>query len=152
MRAFIAIDLTPQVIAEIQRIQKEISGRIVPPEKLHLTMAFFADLKDPDTVTDLLSVEPFTIHLTTIGNFSDLIWIGAEGEELLAQNQKLREKLLERNIPFDAKLFLPHITIARHAELRKDVEVKPIEMPVTKYVLYESDYRHYTKLAEGTLN
>ena len=127
MRLFIAIQFSEQIKEELKRFQKElkqngVSGRFVPDENLHLTLAFIGDYPDPDLVLETMeqvSYRPFEIELEGIGNFHDLYWAGIkENPGLAAYVKRLRRALSEQEIPFDRKKFSPHITLIRKTEIR----------------------------------
>ena len=65
MRLFIAIQFTPEIKKELTRFQNDLkrnglTGRFVPVENLHLTLAFIGEYPNPDDVLDVLGQVPFT--------------------------------------------------------------------------------------------
>ena len=130
MRLFIAIRFTPEIIKELTRFQNDLkwngmTGRFVPVENLHLTLAFIGEYPDPDDVLDVMEQVPFTpfdLSLGHAGQFGDLYWCGIDNAKgLEAYVRRLRRALAENGIPFDKKKFSPHITLIRKGEkLRED--------------------------------
>ena len=126
MRLFIAISLEGAIKDSLIHLQKHwqrlgMRGHFVPPEKLHLTLAFIGEYGNPDDVMDAVSTvsfQPFTIQLNGAGNFHDAYWAGiTPNESLLGCVRKIRHALAERDIPYDRKKFAPHITLVRKGEL-----------------------------------
>lgn len=127
MRLFIAVPFTEQLKKELLRFQKELrangmTGRFVPPENFHLTLAFIGEYSDPDAVLDAMesiSFDPFELSLSGVGHFQDLYWVGISvNPALTSYVKKLRRALGENNIPYDRKKFSPHITLIRRASFR----------------------------------
>lgn len=130
MRLFIAIQFTSEIKKELVRFQRDLkwngmTGRFVPVENLHLTLAFIGEYPDPDAVLDVMEQVPFTpfdLSLGRAGQFGNLYWCGIENTTgLEAYVRRLRRALAEKGIPFDKKKFSPHITLIRKGErLRED--------------------------------
>lgn len=129
MRLFIAIQFTPEIKKELTRFQNDLkrnglTGRFVPVENLHLTLAFIGEYPNPDDVLDVLEQVPFTpfdLSLGSAGQFGDLYWCGLDNAKgLEAYVRRLRRALAESNIPFDKKKFSPHITLVRRGELLRE--------------------------------
>ena len=104
MRLFIAIQFTPEIKEELTRFQRDLknnglTGRFVPVENLHLTLAFIGEYPDPDDVLDVLEEVPFTpfdLSLGEAGQFRDLYWCGIENAKgLEAYVRRLRRALAE---------------------------------------------------------
>ena len=131
MRLFIAIQFTQEIKKELTRFQNDLkrnglTGRFVPVENLHLTLAFIGEYPNPDDVLDVLEQVPFTpfdLSLSSTGQFGDLYWCGIDNAKgLEAYVRRLRRALAESGIPFDKKKFSPHITLVRRGQLlREDV-------------------------------
>ena len=124
MRLFIAIEFTKNIKNELRRFQKELqqggmSGRFVPEENFHLTLAFIGEYSDPEEILDVMedvSWTSFPIELKGFGRFHDLLWAGlSENPALSACTKRIRRALAEHDIPFDRKKFSPHITLVRKA-------------------------------------
>ena len=138
MRLFIAIQFTPEIKEELTRFQRELksnglTGRYVPIENLHLTLAFIGEYSDPDEVLDVIEEVPFTpfdLSLGEAGQFRDLYWCGIENAKgLEAYVRRLRRALAEHSIPFDPKKFSPHITLVRRGELLREDAIAITKAP-----------------------
>ena len=153
MRLFIAIEFTDNMKNELKRFQKELrqngmSGRFVPEENFHLTLAFIGEYSDPDEILEVMeevSWTSFPIELKGYGRFHDLFWAGiADNPALSAITKRIRRALAEHEIPFDRKKFSPHITLVRKAsaDLKETTEnAVPPEgsMTVERISLMRSD-------------
>ena len=80
----------------------------------------------------------------TIGNFGNLLWAGVEQNAKLEKYVKsLRHGLAEAQIPFDKKMFHPHITLLRNAQSThdfKEINVHKEAMTIRKISLMRSDF------------
>ena len=124
MRLFVAIELSDEMkkamTATMHELKKRgVRGNYVPMENLHLTLAFIGEIDDPGRVKDALgnlSIKPFRLSFSDVGNFGDLIWIGVKGNQgLSSAARNVREALDHAGIEYDLKKFKPHITIVRRA-------------------------------------
>ena len=124
MRLFIAIELTDELKKSLIGLMHEmkkagIKGQYAPADNLHLTLAFIGETDELPAIREALSkvyVKPFKLSLSELGNFGDLIWIGAKGNQGLSDIAKaVREALDGAGISYDRKGFLPHITLVRRA-------------------------------------
>lgn len=123
-------------------------GRAMHIEDVHLTLAFLGDT--PLELLDALkhvagdvSGRPFDLCIDQAQYWchNKILWAGA-GETpgalaWLAKN--LRGRLAEASIRFDAKAFVPHITLFRNARPTLPLPVlPPIEWKVNAFVLVRS--------------
>lgn len=95
-------------------------------EGLHLTMAFLGD-QDPPQLSQLFDVAMqvscqvagFTMRFGSIGGFptnesARVLWLGVEATVMLHQlQQSLCQELSQREIHYDKRPFVPHLTLAR---------------------------------------
>ncbi len=61
MRLFVALDLPSQPVAALQDFAATAARdglRLLPPESLHVTLAFLGEQPDPDAVADALRCVP----------------------------------------------------------------------------------------------
>lgn len=125
MRLFIAIELPSEIKRELGKLRTAIPGvRWVPPEQIHLTLAFLGDVDEETTgrLTAQLAVireNTFKLSCGNIGCFPDrrrprVIWIGVKPEPGL---QKLaaavQQSALYAGILMEERPFSPHLTLAR---------------------------------------
>ena len=122
MRIFLAIQLDKALKNAILDTMSDmkaagIRGRFVSADNLHLTLAFIGEttrLQEIREAVREISFEPFTISVSGVGAFRDLLWVGlSESRKLTALATELRGALDQRGIPHDGKRFMPHITIVR---------------------------------------
>ena len=166
IRAFIAINLDPQVVEEIAKIQavlKKAGGDIrwVRPEGFHLTLKFLGDIQR-DQVTAILAAlqdalkgqSPLFVIAQGLGVFPHVkrprvLWVGLQGEGLKELNDKIEQALIPLDFPPEDRDFTPHLTLGRVRSLRGWEKVLPAmqekqaewfgESRVNEVVLYRSD-------------
>ena len=99
MRLFLAISLEGTMRQSLLTLQEQwkslgVKGHFVPPENLHLTLAFIGEYGKPDAVMDALAsvpFEPFPLRLDRLGHFGDLYWAGiADNTPLTTFVKRLR--------------------------------------------------------------
>lgn len=186
VRAFFAIEINPELRAGLGETQnllrlsqvREKSKLSLPPtENLHLTLHFLGDipvssLVEIDETVALVTQDfaPFDMTLRGAGAFPNLarpkvLWVGVEHCEALHRlHGALATALNAVNIPFDAKPFRPHLTLARVKFSEGDtlaLAMKPLlsrefgVTPVSRLVLFRSELTSggalYTTLAEWPL-
>ena len=149
MRLFIAVMLTEQcreaLTDTLEMIKKNgISGRFVPEETLHITLAFIGEYGSPEPVISALSrisFHPFEIGLNGTGMFGDTFWAGTKDNgELRTLADRIRQELSATEIPYDRKDFVPHITLVRRMKgTLKELPVPDCRMTVSRISLIRSD-------------
>ncbi len=133
MRAFIALELSPQLretlktLSEDLRKKRGIKGKWVPPANIHITLRFLGNITGDQekAISSLLeevakATRPIPISLEGLGAFPNparprVLWVGVkEGAEALERvHGKLEEGLSRLGFPPDDKAFKPHLTLAR---------------------------------------
>ena len=132
-RTFIAVPFTKEIIDNIRRFEDRFrektgyKGRIIPPEKIHLTIKFLGDTEVklfPEIEKVLkdvaMEVEPFSLTVKGIGVFPNekfprVFWLGVETDSIhLKELNKLVEAGLVRlGFKKERREFKPHLTISR---------------------------------------
>lgn len=143
------------------RLQLPVRGRLIPPDKLHLTMAFLGQqpAEALPVLLDILQathVPPLQLTLDCYGYFKrpHIAWAGMSvvPQDLLAAQGELMARLEAAG--FSAAThgeFKPHITLAREAqEAPGEFRAEPVVWKVRGLALVESmpDGR-YVPLAEN---
>lgn len=169
LRLFFALCPDEATRQALSAWQSTIPGRKVPPENLHITLAFLgaqpaSAVPGLSRILEYVSSDTISLKLDRMGYFSHnrISWAGMQ--EIPADLTQLYEKLVaaltEKSIPFDRRnRFQPHITLARHARRTETAEVKPIIWHANRLVLVESRFRqdkkgshpHYIPIAERML-
>jgi len=143
MRAFIAIDLAPEIkgqLASLVKVLKPIASNIkwVAPENYHLTLKFLGEISEAqaEVVKQVLSEiakrnSQFRLLMRGTGSFPPgqsrlrVIWVGVSaGNELLILQKDIEESLAERDFPPEERPFSPHLTIGRAREPQKQERLK----------------------------
>ncbi len=152
MRLFFALWPDDAVRAGLARWSRELhalcGGRITPPEKLHVTLAFLGGVEDArvaevERAADEVAAPLASLVLDRPGYWKHnrIAWAGASlvPPELSALVSGLREALAKSRIGFDAKPFVSHVTLLRDArEPRAIPELAPIEWRLAGFALVQS--------------
>ena len=149
VRAFIAINLSNEVIDHLARVildlQKRMPSGVVKwssPKNIHLTLKFLGDVSvhNLDLLKDALRMdaagrEVFDISVGGMGVFPKItqprvIWVGVEAPDDLASLQRAIENDMQRlGYVRERRSFTPHLTLGRVSrnanshELRQVIQV-----------------------------
>jgi len=131
MRTFVAIDITEETRAALEKAQRSMSGlpgiRWARPANIHLTLKFLGEVADAvipqvfevmrEAVAD---VEPFEFSVRGLGFFPQrrrprVIWAGVDsGEQPLGLiAERLNAGLGDIGVPPERRAFRPHLTLGR---------------------------------------
>lgn len=133
IRAFIAIDLTSDIIARLEGVIQELQKRIdpsavrwVPVHNIHLTLKFLGNVSvtNLEVLQKLLSAEsrshePFEISVGDLGAFPSarrprVIWTGIQAPPDLETLQRAIESETARlGYAPEERPFTPHLTLGR---------------------------------------
>ncbi len=134
MRLFIAICFDEEMLDSLVEIQDDlmrsgVKGSYTPRENMHMTLAFIGENDDPEQILEVMKNVPlrsFSVKLSGYGPFRDMFFANLEENENLRDYVKrLRKALVDEEISFDRKKFLPHVTLVRRAECSKGKELLP---------------------------
>ncbi len=134
MRLFIAICFDENMLDSLAEIQDDlmrsgVKGSFTPRQNLHMTLAFIGDYDDPEQIEEVMQSVPlrsFSVKLSGYRPFKDMFFAEMEeSEDLRDYVKRLRKALLEEEIPFDRKKFMPHVTLIRRAECTKGKDLLP---------------------------
>ncbi len=146
-RLFIALIPDRHTIDRITGLQKQVQGRIVPEQNLHLTMAFLGN--QPENVREHLTrflehidFRPFVLALDTIGHFPKirLSWLGPSiiPDALQHLHHDIHTYLIQNRLANGQERFRPHITLARQSVPSKWMPETPVKWQVTRLALMQS--------------
>lgn len=135
--------------AALAALQAPVAGRLTPPAKLHLTLAFLGHVAAGAVpallaIRDRLAVPPLHLIVDCYGYFARprIAWAGMTQvpDGLVALHAALVRDLEEAG--FSATVhgaFRPHVTLARDArQAPPDAPAAPVAWPVERVVLVES--------------
>ncbi len=134
MRLFIAICFDEDMLDSLVELQDDlrrsgVKGSYTPRENLHMTLAFIGENDDPEQILEVMKSVPlrsFSVKLSGYGPFRDMFFANLEENENLRDYVKrLRKALVDEEISFDRKKFLPHVTLVRRAECSKGKALLP---------------------------
>ena len=164
MRAFVAIEISKEIKAEIFKIQNllktvGLEAKWVKPENIHLTVAFLGSIDDRQAaaIKEILTPasqfieKPINLQLGQISAFPSasrarVIFLDLSGETEKAKTSaaQIRSELKKKKIWFDEKSFVPHLTFARLkkpqnlSSLIEKVPIEKISFEVKEFSLYQS--------------
>lgn len=124
IRAFVALPLPEPVRQQLNLLQFLLPlPRRVPPENLHLTLAFLGELpgdvvEDAHHALDALRAPQFPLQLQGVESFGSSaprnVHVGvAASEPLNALQRKVETALRRAGIALERRRFAPHVTLAR---------------------------------------
>ncbi len=136
IRAFVAVELPPDVTANLAQVQErlKLAGdgfvKWVRPEGIHLTLKFLGNVAASRVEQIGLAlgevaggVAPFVLQIERPGVFPHwkqprVTWVGLGGEveRLLELQKRVDETLANLGFPPEARPFSPHLTIGRLKE------------------------------------
>ena len=149
MRLFTAIRPSPAAEETLLAAQAELRrlgrGSFPRREMLHLTLAFLGETADAaaaKAAVELRGTGAFSLTVEGVGRFGDTWWAGVrENSALEHLALGLQENLRRRGFAIEARPWMPHITLARHYQLRETMSapsLPPVEMEVQEVLLLES--------------
>ena len=133
IRAFIAIDLTPEIQQHVDQVLVQFKNRLagvpvrwVPAENIHLTLKFLGEvsLSNLEMLKKILQSEtanhsPFEFSVGGVGAFPSprhprVVWVGIEAPPDLANLQRSIETAMARlGYAKEDRPFSPHLTLGR---------------------------------------
>lgn len=132
MRAFVAVDLAEEVLAEIEKFGARMGARLpgarfVNPTNLHLTLRFLGESDERQLASLSDSFEsigsryrPFTVRCREVGFFPSarrprIFWVGLDDppEDLLNLQKDVENVVRESGFEPEKRAFSPHLTVAR---------------------------------------
>ncbi len=147
MRLFVAIPLPAELATAAFTVLPEIPAlRRVRPELMHVTLAFLGAVPD-ERLADVVGAataaasgrRAFSVAIDTVGRFPSggaptVAWLGVgEGaNEMTILAESLRRSLAAASLPFDAKPFRPHVTLARVRDRAGRDEVRAIAAAIAR--------------------
>src|SRR6266850_5830864 len=129
MRLFIGIDLTPEVITNLEglleRLKPAAQINWSPPRNLHITTKFIGEWPE-ERLAELKSAlgtlparQPITIAIQKLGFFPNphaprVFWAGVHaGDDLAGLARETEEALAPLGIAKEERAYSPHLTLAR---------------------------------------
>src|SRR4030042_147242 len=133
IRAFIAIDLTPEIVQHLEQVSTQLKKRLegipvrwVPVDNIHLTLKFLGDvyLANVEMLKKILQTEVnahhvFEISVGGLGAFPSarrprVVWVGVEAPaELTAVQNDVESAMARLGYAREERPFSPHLTLGR---------------------------------------
>ena len=148
-RLFVAIWPDQEVRNRLVGIQAEFQlsdlGRLVPPEKLHVTLQFLGDVADSEVegkqeLMRAIRFEPFSMEFDCVGSWprNEVAWVGARSPcsqlDDLVLDVRARFPVKDRKV----RRFVPHVTLARKVRRKLHAEIEPLSWQVERVDLVRS--------------
>jgi 2'-5' RNA ligase len=129
MRLFIGVDLTPEVIANLEDLLRRLKPTAqidwIPPRNLHITTKFIGEWPE-ERLAELKSAlgtlparQPIAIAIEKLGFFPNphaprVFWAGVQGgDDLAGLAHDTGESLAPLGIAREERAYSPHLTLAR---------------------------------------
>ncbi|MBN1429606.1 MAG: RNA 2',3'-cyclic phosphodiesterase [Anaerolineae bacterium] len=153
-RLFIAIELPPDILKTIARVQADLKQAIpdravrwTRPEGIHLTLKFLGDVHPSrlDAIKAALRQAvtghaPFELSIHGSGCFPDfarprVLWVGLAGEmeSLHALQTDVESSIAPLGFPTEERGFNPHLTLARTSQQASREDIAQIGKIVQAY-------------------
>ena len=147
MRLFVAVALPPALASTAFAVMPDIPAlRRVRADLMHVTLAFLGAVPDERLDEVVRAVRgaaagrgAFAVSLDSLGRFPvggapSVAWlgIGRGATEMTALAESVRRSLAAGGLPFDAKPFRPHLTLARVREGAGREEVRAIAASIER--------------------
>lgn len=146
IRAFVAIDLPPDVQDCLTQISAQLKGQVgkksvrwVPIPNIHLTLKFLGDVSvnNLDVLQEIISAEAaqqkqIEISIGRLGAFPKaahprVVWVGVEAPpELTALQRGIEAGTTKVGYPKDKRAFYPHLTLGRVSRNASPKEIRTI--------------------------
>jgi 2'-5' RNA ligase len=153
VRAFIAIDLSPEIHKRLDQVASELKERLagvpvrwVPVENVHLTLKFLGDvsLTNLEILKKILRSEagnhlPFEISIGQLGAFPSkrrprVIWVGVEApQELMDLQRAIESETTRLGYARDRREFSPHLTLGRISRNANSADLRQIGEVLRNY-------------------
>jgi RNA 2',3'-cyclic 3'-phosphodiesterase len=153
IRAFIAIDLVPDILSHLERVQADLREQVgnaavrwVAVDNIHLTLKFMGDVSvsNLELLKSALQAEisshpRFDISVGGIGTFPKpatprVIWAGVEAPEALSNLQRGIEMQTERlGYERERRSFSGHLTLGRISRNARPQDVRRVVDALANY-------------------
>lgn len=164
MRLFIAIELPPAVLSEIEAAQSKLRAltncrRWEPRRNAHLTLHFLGEMPEssleglrPMTAAVCSPHAPFTLQLGALGGFPRLahprvvfLSVAGETERLAGMHAALARGLESLGCRTEARAYVPHLTLCREPDQARaiaphaaELAPPPLSWRVEQITLFQS--------------
>ena len=130
IRLFAALEVPPDIAEGLARRQQGLpKAHWRPLDSLHLTLAFYGELAEPDAAEldaelSRIGGDPFEVALQGVGSFGEgrhirAVWAGVrESEPLRVLAGRCAAAARRAGVRVETRLYRPHVTLAY---LRRDV-------------------------------
>ena len=130
------------------RLAAQLEGRPVPPEKIHLTLAFLGDVAGREdrarAIATAIRSRRFEIRIDRVGTFrgAKVAWAGVTrpAVALIDLQAALESALRAAGFELEARAFRPHLTLVRRiSRTQAMTPIDPIAWMAREFSLVRSD-------------
>jgi 2'-5' RNA ligase len=147
IRSFIAIELSPDILRRVSRLQERIKADMPPgllrwtrPEGIHLTLKFLGDVQADrlEAIAEALRAAclphaPFSLSIGGMGVFPNprrprVLWIGVDEPAgvLIRLQRDVEQTVAPLGFPTERRRFSPHLTLGRVKRGRRPAELEAL--------------------------
>lgn len=143
MRAFLAFEVSPEVIESLTKVQEELKGtkadlKLVELENLHFTVKFLGEIPESmveeiDRRIRTLALSKIEVDVQGLGAFPDgkhprVVWAGVSSKDFDRISKSAQQVIdaLQGIGETDERPFHPHITVARVRSARNASELRTL--------------------------
>jgi 2'-5' RNA ligase len=145
VRLFFAAWPPPEAAAALAQWARDLAGRAIPAEKIHLTLAFLGEAQPDKAVAAARRAQgrahALPIEVAKYWKHNQIVWVGPRETppELAALVDALHLQLYRAEFILERRPFAAHVTLARKA--RKPASLPPlpaVDWPIRELVLVSS--------------
>ena len=143
--SLLAIKPTPETARALENWASALQGRVMPAEKIHLTLAFLGGVDPAKAIAAAKRVEgnPHAIPIETAQYWrhNKIVWAGPNETPpmLKALVDTLHYQLFKAEYILERRPFAAHITLLRKAKTPKSLPPLPkLDWPIDEFLLMRS--------------
>lgn len=159
MRLFFALWPPAETAGALHGWARALEGRLTPPEKIHLTLAFLGGAERAKAIAAAKRVRAGSFELPIDSakyvRRNEMVWVGPKEmpKGLKALVERLHFELYREEFVLERRPFAAHVTLLRRAPKPKAIAPLPaLRWPVREFALVSSNLSTYETLERFTLD
>lgn len=145
MRLFLAAWPPPETAGALAQWARPLEGRAIPPDKIHLTLAFLGDAQPEPAIAAAQRVRgrahDLPIEVAKYWKHNQIVWAGPRETpaSLKALVEALHKELHNGGFRLESRPFAAHVTLLRKAPKPPSLPALPaVEWPIRELALVSS--------------